>query len=603
MAVAYLCERHAPDGAGPAVLKVVRPGFVKQAMQTALLTVRKEAVALGRLNETIPPTPFVVRFIENGELPLRFGNDNIVLPWLAMEYVNGSTLEDRVHASMRETGAAFDVERTMLCVDAIASGLEAVHAVKVLHRDIKPNNVLCCGVFPDEVFKLSDFGVARPVGLRHTFMEGSMGTPGYASPEQVLMDEPKIGPASDVFSFAATVFNVMTGQELFGGHTVIDFVQLAQRRERRSIRESPHLCDELRQQPSACAAIDSAISHATAPDARDRPQSARIFASSIIAALRPDSRVAPIVGMRRHASPSPAPANVRYSWIVRQAASDLAIRSVAWDGSGACLAATTNGLVFWTGTEWMHAPLESGQESSVRFVHRVSPGRWLIGGQGGFFAHYGSGEAPQQLRRPREAMDFVAASGLPEDLCAVFGSRPGQPPLLLAMSGRRWLRELPLTDVSFLLGLSRLDEERWLVAGRRQSGRGFVALYAPLRWEIEALSAPPVRVYTACATTPEVSAGIVVGAEGRVLRLTDRGIIESAVGGGFDLSAVTLEVNQRAWTSSLGRIWMQTPNTPDRWTVAWEDQRWQVPIVSLFADGRRIIGVAADGAVVEGCEL
>ena len=66
MAVAYLCERRAPDGAGPAVIKLVRPGFVKQAAQTALLTVRKEAVALGRLNETVPPTPFVVRFIENG---------------------------------------------------------------------------------------------------------------------------------------------------------------------------------------------------------------------------------------------------------------------------------------------------------------------------------------------------------------------------------------------------------------------------------------------------------------------------------------------------------------------------------------------------------
>ena len=65
-----------------------------------------------------------------------------------------------------------------------------------------------------------------------------------------------------------------------------------------------------------------------------------------------------------------------------------------------------------------------------------------------------------------------------------------------------------------------------------------------------------------------------------------------------DLSAVVVEPNQRAWTSSLGRIWVQTPQEPARWTNAWEDSRWRVPIVSLFSDGRRVIGVAADMSTV-----
>jgi serine/threonine protein kinase len=200
MAVAFLVERRAPTGTGVAVIKVARPEFVRAAAETALLTIRKESVALGRLNERVPPTPFVVRFIESGDTDVLYGAQRLLLPWLVMEYVHGDTLEVRIDRSVRQTGSAFDPIRAAACVEAIASGLDAVHSVNVIHRDIKPNNVLCCGTPPDEAFKISDFGVARPVGLRQTFMQGSMGTPGYASPEQILMDEKNIGAASDVFS-------------------------------------------------------------------------------------------------------------------------------------------------------------------------------------------------------------------------------------------------------------------------------------------------------------------------------------------------------------------------------------------------------------------
>ena len=77
---------------------------------------------------------------------------------------------------------------------------------------------------------------------------------------------------------------------------------------------------------------------------------------------------------------------------------------------------------------------------------------------------------------------------------------------------------------------------------------------------------------------------------------------ESTVPGEPDLSSVVVEPNQRAWTTSLGRIWVQTPQAPTHWSRAWEDTSWRVPIISLFSDGRRVIGVAADGAVIEGCE-
>lgn len=608
MAVAFRCERRSPKGAGLAVIKITRPSFVRQAAETARLTIRKESVALGRLNERMPPTPFVVRFMENGEIPVQFGGIELVLPWLAMEYVHGNTLEERVAEVVRETGAAFEPERAAYCVDAIASGLDAVHSVNVLHRDIKPNNVLCCGNFPDEIFKLSDFGVARPVGLRQTFMQGSMGTPGYASPEQVTMDEAKIGPASDVFSFAATVYSVLTGQELFVARNIMELVQQAQRRERRSILESPNLCEELRVRPAACRSIDSAIAHATAPDSRDRPQSAGVFGATIVAALRSESgrpAAPPPISQRRAA---PAAQSLRaqsnWTWTIRHSpGDDRAIRSVGWDGSGSCLASTTRGLAFWNGTHWTDVVLDGQLGRGVRFVRHAGPGVWLIGGMDGLLSYYTSSDSPQRFRRPKQSADFEAASGQPEDLAVVVGRRQGTPPLLYATTNKRWLKPLPLRDVSAVIGLSRFDDDRWLLCGRRTDGTGFAGMYSPLAWEVEPIPCPRVRTYVACDAVPEVGMGIVVGSDGHTFRVKDSGIEEGRVPGGPDLSAVVMELNQRAWATSFGKIWVQTPQMADRWACAWERQSFQVPIVSLFADGRRVIGVAADGAVVEGCEF
>jgi serine/threonine protein kinase len=604
MAIAFLVERRSKHGTGVAVIKMARPEFVRAAAETALLTIRKESVALGRLNETVPPTPFVVRFIESGETDISYGALRMSLPWLAMEYVHGETLEVKIQRTVHETGAAFDPERAAKAIEAIASGLDAVHSVDVIHRDIKPNNVLCCGEPPDEAFKISDFGVARPVGLRQTFVQGSMGTPGYASPEQIVMDEKTIGPASDVFSLAATAFSVLTGEELFIGDSVMRILELAKSRTRRTIRECAKLCEELKAHPSACAQIDAAIAFGTAPDARDRPQSAGLFGSMITAALRSDSlRADQPASRRHHTDRALLRSSASWNWKVRHSpGSDRAIRSVAWDAAGSCLAATTTGLSFWNGTDWADVPLDQELAERVRSVHHVSPGHWLVGGERGLFAHYISLEGMQRLRRPRTPATFEAVSGNPDDIAVAVGYVEGHAPLLFGMSGKRWLRELPIPGATSLMGLSRFDEEHWIVVGRRREGGAFAGLYDPLRWELHPVATPAVRTFTACASVAEVGVGVMVGAQGSALRVRAGALEQSTVPGTPDLSAVVVELNQRAWTTSLGHVWVQTPQDPTRWSLAWQDKGWHVPIISLFADGRRIIGVAADGAVIEGCE-
>src|SRR3954465_14771657 len=208
-AAAYLSRRMSAVGESQAVIKIILPQIVADSDERALTIIKKEAVALGRLNERVPPTPFVVRLLDTGALLFKPFGKGLELPWIALEYVHGglegTTLQDRGRYSVRETGFAFDPNRTARVVHALARGMDEIHAVGVVHRDAHPGNVLCCGAGETEIFKMSDFGIARPVGLSATFGGATVGTPGYMAPEQ-YEDRGNIGPLSDLFSLAAIVF-------------------------------------------------------------------------------------------------------------------------------------------------------------------------------------------------------------------------------------------------------------------------------------------------------------------------------------------------------------------------------------------------------------
>jgi serine/threonine protein kinase len=107
MGSAFLALRQAPEGLAPVVVKLVRPSFGPSSDRAASLVVLKEAVALGRLNERVPPCPFVVRLVDTGAVPLH-GPQQPLTPWLAVEYVHGgvegTTLLERVTYHIEQTG-------------------------------------------------------------------------------------------------------------------------------------------------------------------------------------------------------------------------------------------------------------------------------------------------------------------------------------------------------------------------------------------------------------------------------------------------------------------------------------------------------------------
>ncbi|HEY1533402.1 MAG TPA: serine/threonine-protein kinase, partial [Polyangiaceae bacterium] len=214
-AAAYLAKRASAVGESQVVIKIILPQLVAESDERALTIIKKEAVALGRLNERVPPTPFVVRLLDTGTVPFRSHGRTLQLPFIALEYVHGglegATIEERLEYSLKATGFAFDPPRAARVIQALAKGLDEIHAVGVVHRDLSPGNVLCCGAGESELLKISDFGIARPAGLSATFGNMLIGTPGYLAPEQISSQIGVVSAATDIFSFAAIVYYVLTG--------------------------------------------------------------------------------------------------------------------------------------------------------------------------------------------------------------------------------------------------------------------------------------------------------------------------------------------------------------------------------------------------------
>jgi serine/threonine protein kinase len=610
MSVVFYALRVTAAGEVPVVIKLLRPSFVWKAGPTAALIVKKEAIALGRLNERVPPTPFVVRFIDTGTVQLAYGTTTVEVPWVVVEYVHGgaegTTLSERVDHSIQSTGAAFDPSRAAHAVDCLTSGLVAVHEVGVIHRDLKPDNVLCCGFGDGEIFKLADFGVARPVGVA-TFTGAVVGTPGFVAPELASGDARAVGTWSDIFSLGALIFFVLTGEEYFSARTPADGLLQALSQKRRSILDSVGLSPELREREQACRSIDFALSCATAGKIESRPHRADALAAMLLPWLRVESMRSSLIVRRLEHLRDDAPEGVLcWTWnTMRSPANGLVIRSVAWDGDGRCMAATSKGLAFWNGAGWSEVSTKGLPDpTGIRFVQRVAAGQWLIGGDDATFATYTS-EGVTEVRKlaggPLTRFDRM--SGDINDLAVLVGTGPSGSPTLCALSGRRWLKPLPLPEVAALSSLSRIEDARWLLAGRGVDGRGYAAIYSPLDWDVERLAGPSVRAYLSCAGQVDLEVGLTTGADGAVMVRQGREVSCETVEGGYDLSAAGVDAVGRAWTASAGHIWMRRAagaGAPARWECIWDDPSWPLPIVSLFTSLGGVVAMTADGGVVEG---
>jgi serine/threonine protein kinase len=619
MSVAFRGRRIAPDGTTAVVVKVLRPELVAQQGEVARLVVLKEAVALGRLNERVPPTPHVVRLVDTGSMRTEVGGQNADLSWIALEHVHGgvegTTLTERVVHSIRTTGHAFDPYRAALLVDALGDGLTAVHEVGVIHRDMKPDNVLCCGFGDDEIFKIADFGVARPKGLGATFGL-VVGTLAYAAPELTMGDD-TVGPWSDVFGMAAILYFALTGQDYFDVSTPAKAVLAATSPARRSLTASPWLSPELGRRADACRAIDFAFACATSASVETRPGRADALASMITPWLRVAPPRPSTVGARRARLVSEPDDEVtklvgwRWSALRRGAPLDRVVRDVAWDGDGRCMAATSRGLAFWNGAAWAEVPAGPSMDPArVRFVQRASPGHWLVADEQLTLAlHTPAGPRPLAPLPPSE-LTFELLSGDLGRLAVLVGSAPGDDHLqIISLSQRVWSSPVALRGVAAVTSLTQVSPSSWLVAGRALDGGAYLASFNPHEATLHRHDAGDVRAILACAGQPSSSRGLAVGTDGAVLWVFPSGTHREVLPGAPAISRAAIDPAGRGVCAAAGHLWLhqRAAATLDpsvapigRWERLWSDPSWIAPFVALFTEPGRILAMTADGDVLEG---
>ncbi|HJZ08314.1 MAG TPA: serine/threonine-protein kinase, partial [Trebonia sp.] len=141
------------------------------------------------------------------------------LPWVATAYVPAPSLSTLV----RNCGP-LPVPAVRWLAAGCAEALESIHAAGLLHRDVKPSNVLVTMYDDKPVPKVIDFGVARAAErVQLTVTRGAAGTPAYMAPEQAR-DATQASPASDVFSLGATIVFAATGHPPYQGETVMDIL-------------------------------------------------------------------------------------------------------------------------------------------------------------------------------------------------------------------------------------------------------------------------------------------------------------------------------------------------------------------------------------------
>ena len=243
---------------------------------------------------------FVARFHREAQLAAGLSHPNIVavhdfhdstqVPdgdlYLVMELVDGQTLRQQLvdHGAMT-------VRQSVRTITAILAALDEAHRADLVHRDVKPENVL---VRDDGTIKVTDFGLARAVtsSTRTSTTGILMGTVSYLAPEQV--DGDRADARSDVYAAGLVLYELLTGQRAFHGdnpvHVMYQHVH----------GEVPLASDRVRTVPLE---LDQVIAKATARDPADRPDTAGALISVLRDAVRQlsdeelDARPAFLAGM------------------------------------------------------------------------------------------------------------------------------------------------------------------------------------------------------------------------------------------------------------------------------------------------------------------
>ncbi|MEX2107663.1 MAG: serine/threonine-protein kinase [Solirubrobacterales bacterium] len=201
----YRVERILGRGGMGLLYLAIEPGLERRV---ALKLIAPEAAA---------DEVFARRFAEESRIAASIEHPNVVpiyaageeggVPFIAMRYVSGSDLGARIHREGRLEPAA-----TVALIAQVGNGLDAIHAVGLVHRDVKPANVLLGGTAGEEHAYITDFGVARNVATKSGLTQTGrfVGTLDYVAPEQIAGGG--VDARADVYALGCLMFKLLTGE-------------------------------------------------------------------------------------------------------------------------------------------------------------------------------------------------------------------------------------------------------------------------------------------------------------------------------------------------------------------------------------------------------
>jgi tRNA A-37 threonylcarbamoyl transferase component Bud32 len=256
MGVVY--RAHDPQLDRQVAIKTVRRDLGLPPEEDAQLRkrVHQEATAAGRLTH-----PSIVAIYDVLELD--------AIPYIVMEYVEGRTLADLI------AKGPLPSSRAVRLVAEVCSGLEYAHAHGVVHRDVKPSNIL---VMAGGAAKVGDFGIARIAGSHVTRTGAILGTPAYMAPEQLRGLD--LDGRSDIFALGVTLYEALTGVQPFQGDDLVALLyQIA--------HEAPVPLS--RRNPAVPPALEPVIERAMAKHPEERYATAAAFAHALVHAMAADT--------------------------------------------------------------------------------------------------------------------------------------------------------------------------------------------------------------------------------------------------------------------------------------------------------------------------
>jgi len=223
-----------------------------EQLQALVDRMRQEARAAARVSH-----PNIVALHDMGEDP------DCGL-YLVFEYLDGNTLKDRL-----ERGPLGAIAAARLASE-LGSALTTAHEAGVLHRDVKPDNIVLTATGA----KIADFGIARVPDSTLTFGGKLLGTPAYSAPE--ALSGSKFSPKSDQFSMAATLYEAISGRRAFPGDDAVVVASKIATDEPPPVAESAGVDTH----------VDTVLSRALAKDPRGRFDTCEEFGNALSEALR-----------------------------------------------------------------------------------------------------------------------------------------------------------------------------------------------------------------------------------------------------------------------------------------------------------------------------